>query len=240
LNDGGFVHPDVAALLELQTDDAEIYTIERGMADLTPRLEALAAARDRELAAVAKARQDLDLEERRYRELQTRIAQHRQLHERHQAQLDTISNARQATAAMAQLDQARRMVADVERELDVMSRRVSELRRALEDRERAAQALEQEQQSARATLDADRGALEARLKDAQGRRESRAQRVPRSLLSRYDRIRTRKREHTLVPLRGVSCSHCDTMIPMQRRTAMAGTGAVEICEGCGVLLYAPE
>jgi predicted nucleic acid-binding Zn-ribbon protein len=234
------VHPDVAALLELQTDDAEIYTLERGISDLAPRLDSLAAARDRELAAVQHARQELDLEERRYRELQSRVSQHRQLHEKHQAQLDTISNARQATAAMAQLDQARRMVSDVERELDVMGRRVSELRRTVEERERAAQALEREQEAARASLEADRNALESKLRDAQSRRDGRAQRVPRSLLTRYDRIRTRKHEHTLVPLRGVSCSHCDTMIPMQRRTAMSGTGAVEICEGCGVLLYAAE
>jgi uncharacterized protein len=234
------VHPDVAALLELQTDDAEIYTIERGLADLAPRLDALATARDREMAAVQHARHELDLEERRYRELQSRIGQHRQLHEKHQAQMDTITNARQASAAMAQLDQARRMIADVERELDTMGRRVSEMRRAVEDRERAVQALQREQETARATLESDRGAMEARLGEAQGRREGRAQRVPRALLTRYDRIRTRKREHTLVPLRGVSCSHCDTMIPMQRRTAMSGTGAVEICEGCGVLLYAAE
>ncbi|MFN2565024.1 MAG: zinc ribbon domain-containing protein [Gemmatimonadaceae bacterium] len=234
------MHPDVAALLELQTDDAEIYSLERGLGDLAPRLEALAKARDRELAAAAHARRELDLEERRYRELQSRIAQHRQLHERHQAQLDTVSNARQATAAMAQLDQARRMIADVERELDAMSRRVGEMRRAVEDRERAVQELEREQEAARATLASDRAALEARLREARGRRDDRAQRVPRALLGRYERIRTRKREHTLVPLRGVSCSHCDTMIPMQRRTAMMGTGAVEICEGCGVLLYAPE
>jgi predicted nucleic acid-binding Zn-ribbon protein len=234
------VHPDVAALLELQTDDAEIYSIEQGLAALAPRLDALAAARDRELAAASRARQELDLEERRYRELQSRIAQHRQLHEKHQAQLDTISNARQATAAMAQLDQARRMISDVERELDVMGRRVAEMRRSVEDRERAVQALEREQETARASLESDRGSLEARLRELQGRRQEKAHRVPRALLGRYDRIRSRKREHTLMPLRGVSCSHCDTMIPMQRRTAMAGTGAVEICEGCGVLLYAAE
>jgi predicted nucleic acid-binding Zn-ribbon protein len=234
------VHPDVAALLELQSDDAELYSIERELAQLGPRLDALGKARDRELTAVAQARQELDLEERRYRDLQSRIAQHRQLHERHQAQLDTISNARQATAAMAQLDQARRMIADVERELEVMGRRVSDMRRTVEERERAVQALQREQEAARASLESDRASLESRLREAQGRREGRAQRVPRSLLSRYDRIRTRKREHTVVPLRGVSCSHCDTMIPMQRRKAMTGTGAVEICEGCGVLLYAPE
>jgi predicted nucleic acid-binding Zn-ribbon protein len=234
------VHPDVAALLELQTDDAEIYTIERGLADLAPRLTSLAAARDREVAAAHHARQELELEERRYRDLQSRVSQHRQLHEKHQAQVDTISNARQASAAMAQLDQSRRMISDVERELDVMGRRVSELRRTVDDRERAVQVLEKEQEAARASLEADRSALEAKLQAAHARRDGRAQRVPRSLLTRYDRIRTRKREHTLVPLRGVSCSHCDTMIPMQRRTAMSGTGAVEICEGCGVLLYAAE
>jgi uncharacterized protein len=234
------VHPDVAALLELQTDDAEIYAIERGLADLAPRLNALAAARDRELAAAAQGRRELEMEERRHRELQSRIQQHRQLHERNQAQLDTISNARQATAAIAQLDQARRMIADVERELDSMTRRVNEMRRSVDERERAVQALEREQEAARASLESDRAALEAKLGEARARRDARAQGVPRSLLSRYDRIRTRKREHTVVPLRGVSCSHCDTMIPMQRRTAMAATGAVEICEGCGVLLYAAE
>jgi predicted nucleic acid-binding Zn-ribbon protein len=234
------VHPDVAALLELQTDDAEIYAIERGLADLAPRVQALAAARERELVAAQHARQELDLEERRYRDLQSRIGQHRQLHEKHQAQLDTITNARQASAAIAQLDQARRMISDVERELDVMGRRVSEMRRSVDDRERAVQALEREQEAARASLESDRSTLEARLREARQRREERAQRVPRALLTRYDRIRSRRHEHTVVPLRGVSCSHCDTMIPMQRRTAMSGTGAVEICEGCGVLLYAAE
>jgi uncharacterized protein len=234
------VHPDVAALLEVQSDDAEIYSIEKSLAELGPRLDVLAAARDRELAAAARARQELDLEERRYRELQSRIVQHRQLHEKHQAQLDTITNARQASAAMAQLEQARRMVSDVERELDAMGRRVAEMRRTVEDRERAVQALEREQEEARGSLESDRRSLEARLREVHDRREERAQRVARGLLSRYERIRTRKRDHTVVPLRGVSCSHCDTMIPMQRRTAMSGTGAVEICEGCGVLLYAAE
>lgn len=233
-------HPDVVALLDVQADDAEIYEIEQGLEALAPRLKALAEARDRELGAVAQARHELDLEERRHRELQARVGQHRQLHEKHQAQLDTIANARQATAAMAQLEQTRKMISDAERELDALARRVAELRRTVEDRERSVHALEREQETARASLDSDRAALETRLAEARSRRTTKADRVPRSLLSRYDRIRTRKRDHTIVPLRGPSCSHCDTMLPMQRRAAMAGTGNVEVCEGCGVLLYSPE
>jgi hypothetical protein len=60
------------------------------------------------------------------------------------------------------------------------------------------------------------------------------------MLSTYDRVRTRRRSETVFPLRGPSCSACDTAIPTQRRAAMAASGALEMCEGCGVLLYAGE
>jgi hypothetical protein len=30
------------------------------------------------------------------------------------------------------------------------------------------------------------------------------------------------------------------MLPLQRRSIMLNTGATEVCEGCGVMLYAVE
>ena len=63
--------------------------------------------------------------------------------------------------------------------------------------------------------------------------------MPRALLSRYERI-ARRHVHAVVALRGLSCGNCDTTIPLQRRSALVGTGATEVCEGCGVLLYAAE
>ena len=71
-------------------------------------------------------------------------------------------------------------------------------------------------------------------------RESKAAKVSRLQLTRYDRIQKRERSVALFALRGLSCSNCDTMIPMQRGNAMAVTGVPEVCEGCGVLLYAAE
>jgi predicted nucleic acid-binding Zn-ribbon protein len=60
--------------------------------------------------------------------------------------------------------------------------------------------------------------------------------VPRQLLGKYDRIRTR-RQKALYALRGDSCGNCDTAIPMQRRNLMTVNGAIDVCEACGVLLY---
>lgn len=234
------VHPDVAALLALQTDDAQVYAVEHQLEELAPRLRALESEQAREEQALARAREALEREDQRHRDLRERIAQHREAQDRHQAHLDSITNMRQATAAMTQLEHSRRMVADAERDVEIMGRRIQEQRKGVEEREEALQALMAKIGETRAELESRRAELDGQLKDAMARRTEKARAVPRSLLGRYDRIRTRKRERTVVPLRGSSCSNCDTMLPLQRRNAMAGSGNVEVCEGCGVLLYASE
>ena len=60
----------------------------------------------------------------------------------------------------------------------------------------------------------------------------------RDLLAKYERIRGRKGQQAVYPLRGPSCGHCDTAIPLQRRNQMVNSGNIEVCEACGVLLYA--
>lgn len=234
------VHRDVAALLDLQSDDSEVYAVERELAQLTPRIAALEAERAREEQALARAREAVEREEQRHEELRARIAEHREVQNRNQAHLDSIANMKQATAAMAQMEHSRRMIAEAERDVDIMGRRIAEQRKAVSEREQALADLVARNAETRATLEAQRAELDGKIREATARRDTKAKHVPRSLLGRYDRIRARKQEQTVVPLRGPSCSNCDTMLPLQRRSAMVGSGAVEVCEGCGVLLYAPE
>jgi len=118
--------------------------------------------------------------------------------------------------------------------------RLADSRKGASEREKALKDIEHAQEEARATLDSDRRALEKELNAVKVERDRKAQSVPRPLLQRYDRIRSRRRTTALFPLRGQSCAHCDTAIPVQRRSTMAATGATELCEGCGVLLYAAE
>lgn len=234
------MHPDVAELLAVQTDDIEIYGLEERLATLMPRLDAIAKEQDRAVVALDQARLAVDAEERRQREVRGRLDQFRQLEERNQAQLNAVTSAREATAATAQLDQARRMIGEAQRELDSISHRLTDLRHDVTDRDHALRDIERAQKELRSSLDADRATIELQLTDAHKRRDERAAHVPRALLMRYDRIRSKKRVHAVFPLRGNSCANCDTVIPLQRRSAMVGSGVTEICEGCGVLLYAGE
>ena len=237
---GGPVHPDVAALLSVQDDDLVIHDLETKLAELRPRLESMAKERDRAMAALQQARQTSEAEERRRADVAARVAQHRTLQQKNQATLANVTSMREATAATAQLEQAKRMIDEDERELAMIGQRLQEANRVAQERERVANELEAAQAQARESLAADQTQLEQQLGEARKAREEKARGVPRNLLQRYDRIRSRKRVHAVFPLRGHSCGHCDTMIPLQRRSIMAGTGATEICEGCGVMLYAAD
>lgn len=234
------MHQDVAALLAVQDDDVALTQLERRLAELIPRLEVMAKERDKALAALQHARQAAESEERRRQEVAARVAQHRVLQEKNQTALNSVTSMREATAATAQLEQAKKMIDEDERELSAIGQRLVEANRVVQERERLASDLETAQAQARESLAVDRAELEEQIETLRAQRQQKSTKVPRTLLSKYERIRSRKRIHAVFPLRGQSCGNCDTMIPLQRRSIMSGTGATEICEGCGVMLYATE
>jgi uncharacterized protein len=232
------VHPDVQALLALQVEDLAIREIEARRAALEPRLREMETTRRAAGEAAQRAREAVETEEKAQRDLQARIAQHKQLHERNVAQLDTVKRMREATAAVAQVEQARRILAEEESALQTIARRLVELRGAAESREHALSTLDVEQDAERATIERARTTVEDELAARRAARAGSATQVERSLLQKYDRIRAARHDGAIFPLRGPSCGHCDTSVPLQRRNLMSARGSIEVCETCGVLMYA--
>jgi predicted nucleic acid-binding Zn-ribbon protein len=132
------------------------------------------------------------------------------------------------------------MVDDSERDAAMIQGRINEMRHQLADLEGQLAEVESRQQETRSTLDAERKSIEGEIAAAGQKRATAARAVPPRMLTTYEKVRTRRRAETVFPLRGPSCSACDTAIPTQRRAAMAASGSLEMCEGCGVLLYAVE
>ena len=231
---------EVGSLLEVQADDLRIYGLEDRLNALAPRLQALEKDRTRAEEALAQARQQVVEEEKRQRDVQDRLRQHRELRDKSESLLNQVTSPREAAAAMAQIEQAKKFIADEEQEIEKLGARLGELRRAVTERESAVAETGKAQQDARASLDADRGVIERELGEARSTRDQKAGKVPKALLQKYDRIRSRRRSTALFPLRGKSCANCDTAIPVQRFSTMVSSGATELCEGCGVLLYAAE
>src|SRR2546423_344772 len=230
---------EVEALLALQYDDLKIREIESQIRSLDPQLAEFDRKREQAAAALTRAQAAVQAEEKKQRELQARLAQHKTMQERNLHQLEDVKRMREATAATAQVESTRRLMAEDESELAILGRRIAEMNAAVTNSKQALAAVEQEQQETRPEIESRRSALRTQLEEAVTDRNGRAGAVSPPMLSKYDRIRG-KRDQALYPLRGGSCGHCDTAVPLQRRNMMSGTGQIEVCEACGVLLYAAD
>lgn len=231
------MNPDVQALLVVQADDEMIRGIETRRAALAPRMAALDAAQRRAQDQVTRAEADLEREQVKQRLVEGRIADHRLRHEKSVELLNNAHKVKEATAAGAQVEAARRALADEESELLTITRRVADLRTALTAHREVLEQVTAAQAASRSTLGAEVQALDAELAAARARRANAAQAVDPSLLAKYDRVNGKRQTRVLVELRDYCCSACDTAIPLQRRPAMSTGLRIEPCEACGVLLY---
>src|SRR3982750_74605 len=228
---------EVESLLALQQDDLKIREIENQIRSLDPQLAEFDRKKENAAAALTRAETAVQAEEKKQRELQSRLSQHKTMQERNLHQLEDVKRLREATAATAQVEATRRLMAEDESEIAILGRRINEMNAAVSASKQAIATLEEEQRAARPEIEAKRAELQSQLDEAKRHREGKAVSIARPMLGKYDRIRG-KRAQALYPLRGGSCGNCDTAVPLQRRNMMTASGHIEICEACGVLLYA--
>jgi len=233
------VDQDLAALLAVQTEDVAIHGLETRLAALEPRIRELDTRRQKALDAVARATTAAQAEEKKQAYVREKIAEHKLLIDRNQAQMDAVKTMKQATAAVAQMEQAKRIVATEESDLLAINRRLEDARGVLHGCERDLAAIEAEQEAARGEVAAERATLDGEIAVLRGKRDAAATGVPAALLARYDKIRGKRRVEAVFAMSGMACGNCDTNIPMQRRHVMSASGAIELCEACGVLMYFP-
>ena len=188
------MNQDLAALLLVQADDEAIRAIEARRSALSPRIAALDKSRQRAADEVARNDAALERELARIHALEARIAEHRDRHEKNLSVLNQAHKLKEATAAMAQVETARKVLAEEESELLGLSRRIIELRTAATASRDYHEVLLLEQEDARSAIAAERGAIDAELAAARTKRETLVGAVGKSLFSKYDRVQSRRKK----------------------------------------------
>ena len=231
------MHQDLVALLALQVEDDAVSELESRLEAYTPRIEALDKERSAAAADEMRARAALDEAERSEHEVQARAESQKQLHERNSSQLDAVRKPREAAAAMQQAEISRRVLQDVEREMQASVARVVELRARLKEKGEYLANLTSSQTELRADIEREVAALKEEIRVAREKRDSASVGVPRAILHKYDRLRGRRKDQSVFPISGTACGNCDMAVPIHRRNMMSASGNIEVCEACGVLLY---
>jgi predicted nucleic acid-binding Zn-ribbon protein len=235
------VNSELQALLRVQEDDDAIRAIEARRDSLGPRVVALDKARQRAIDEAARNEAALNKELDRLHALEARIAEHKIRHDKNVAVLDQAHKLKEATAAMAQVESARKVLAEEESELLSITRRIADLRTAVTASREVVSSTEAEQVESRAGIASERASIDGEIAAARRRRDETARAVTPALLTRYDRVYSRRKSTVVFALGpGYACGQCDTGIPLQRRPAMSSGTKIETCEGCGSLLYVPD
>jgi predicted nucleic acid-binding Zn-ribbon protein len=231
---------EIQSLLRVQQDDEAVRAIEARRDALGPRVIALDKARQRAIDEAAKSEAALTRELDRLHALEERISEHKQRHEKNLGVLNQAHKLKEATAAMAQVEAARKLLAEEESELLALTRRIADLRASATASREAAVAVDSSQGAERAAIAAERASIDGEIAAARAKRDVAARDVTPSLLNRYERVMSRRKSAVLFPLGpGFSCGSCDTALALQRRPSMASGVSIETCEGCGSLLYMP-
>ncbi|MEJ7812919.1 MAG: hypothetical protein WKG32_21065 [Gemmatimonadaceae bacterium] len=232
------MNEDLASVLRLQEHDSSVHALVGRQRELEARARRLDDERAHVSSALDGARGAISTHLDRQRSLQEKLQEHRRLQERNMAHLDAVKKAKEATAAMAEIDLTRRALATDEGDLRTMSGTLTSLQQAAEMHELELAETDERQAAQLEALAGERAALDAELAAARAERDAAARKVSRTVLSKYERIRSRGQAAVLYQVRGGACGHCNTAIPMQRRNMILSGRSIETCEGCGVLLYA--
>ncbi len=83
------------------------------------------------------------------------------------------------------------------------------------------------------------GGLQNKIHRLENQRERLAKKLPRQLLSHYERIRE-YHDDAAVPLKRGSCSGCYSVVPPQTEVELRNYYRVFFCENCGRILYPEE
>ncbi len=158
---------------------------------------------------------------------------------KYNTQLPLIKTNREYKAILVEIDMVEKDISDLEEEILAKMDDVEEVEgRAREKREELRRA-EEETAKERQKLEDKQKALEESLRGTRSQRENLAADVESSLLTQYDRIRTRKEGLALTRISGESCDACHMALPPQIVNEVIG-GRVKSCPSCLRLLYWDE
>jgi uncharacterized protein len=234
------MHADLVKLLDLQAKDSAVAEVEQRLNALREQASVLDQALQRARDGLEAAKRAVADAARRRDELEQKIESYRVLQERRQQRLEHVRNPKEASALMAELDQARQVVAKEEGDWVRSADAVTQAQFKAAEEERGVDLVAEGQTPERDRLAMRRQELEAELAQARQEREDSASRLDRALRIRYDRLRKARSGDVIVPLVGGSCGACHTSIPLNRRSQIKAGSVVENCEVCGAILYPPE
>ena len=229
------------ALRELQNLDLQIREAKERIHEFDPRfieVEEPALVLESEAEKTRTRLKEMKLEERRLvASVDDRRAREKRLDER----LGSVRNLREEAAVSAELEMIKRALQADEQEAYTLIDQIRKTEERLEEVDEAIAETRGVVEPQMAELIAERDAAQKGLASFESERESFANSMDESELRLYDGIRRGGRAIAVAELtEDGACGHCFGVVPLQVQNEVLHGDALIRCEGCGVILAAPD
>jgi predicted nucleic acid-binding Zn-ribbon protein len=229
------------ALKELQELDIQIQETKQKISAFDPKFEEVeepALILESELNTARKRLQEMKLEERR---LELSVEEKSGRRERLDERLGSVRNLREEAAVSAELEMIKRALQGDEQEaLSILDQIRKTEERLVELEETFAEAQELVEPQRQALL-AERDELKGAMEALRSERESFTSEMDPTELRMYEAIRSGGRRMAVADLtEDGACGSCFGIVPLQLQNEIRHNDVLIRCEGCGVILAAPD
>ena len=229
------------ALFDLQDLDEQLSQARDQVREFEPQLEEIEGpleAAQSEVDGVRKRLEEMKAEARR---LERGADDKRAQMGKYQARLERVRNAREESAARAEIDLISKAVEADEADYINLMDQVKRTELKLDELEKKLAEIREDAAPRRAELMEKKEEAESQLKVLADQRENKLVRMSDQAAQLYERIRGGKTRVALAELTADgACGHCFSMIPIQERNEIKRKEALHRCEACGVILYAED
>ena len=228
-----------ASLKELQRLDREIDRTRKRIREFDPLFEEIeepALALESEVENTRGRVKEMKVEERR---LELSADEKRSRAKKLEDRLNEVRNVREEAAVHAELDMVRRALEGDEQEALSLLDQIRKLELKLDEQEEQLEEARAEVEPRRDELLEERASLESELSVLKERREAFVREIDDHELRIYERIKGGGRDVAVAELTpDGACSHCFSVIPLQRQHEVRHGNDMIRCEACGVILSA--
>ncbi len=238
----------VAVLLRFDETLAAEETARCELEEIPGEMREVHEAYSRAQQELIRLEQDRDQTARATREAETKVAEQQEKLRKFQQQVSKVRNQREYAAVLAEIDQARASLRELENQALATMERLESLTRELDRRRSEFSGLENQHQEAMAIWEAQKPALRERLARLEAEVARLRGTLPVPVVTQYLRVRERHPRNPLARLETVElpgkptiwhCAACHYQVRPQAAMELRRGGTLVQCESCRRFLYLP-
>jgi predicted nucleic acid-binding Zn-ribbon protein len=140
-------------------------------------------------------------------------------------------------AHLFELDLANKKKGEIEEKILLAMEKIDQLQRLMKDAQTKEVEAEQRYTEEKASLDEEDRRLAAELEDLESKHQNLTAKIDKSLLDRYTKLRSTRKDHALAGVKDGICRGCRLQLPPQLVAQVKRMADVHTCPYCHRMLY---